>query len=76
MIEEDSTDILCVQEPYKIQTKFAGLSKKYNIFTSAEGRIRAAIVLTNNRVNTLIIKQLSDEVTVVLEVTIDNKKLY
>ena len=54
----------------------AGLSKKYKIFASAEGRIRAAIVVTNNRVDTILIKRLSDEDTVVLEVIIDNKKLY
>jgi len=47
--------------------------KKYKIFTSGEGRIRAAIVITNNRLDTLLIKQLSDEDTIVLEVIIDNK---
>jgi hypothetical protein len=34
--EEDSTDILCIQEPYTIQNKIVGLSKKYKIFTSGE----------------------------------------
>jgi hypothetical protein len=53
----------------------AGLSKKYKIFASAEGRIRAAIVVTNNRVDTILIKRLSDEDTVVLEVIIDSKKI-
>ena len=49
--------------------------KKYKIFASAEGRIRAAIVVTNNRVDTILIKRLSDEDTVVLEVIIDSKKI-
>ena len=53
-----------------------GLLKKYKIFASGEGRIRAAIVVTNNRVDTILIKQLSVEDTVVLEIIIDNKKLY
>jgi hypothetical protein len=39
----------------------AGLSKKYKIFASEEGRVPAAIVVTKNRVDTIIIKQLSDE---------------
>ena len=75
-ITEHSTDILCIQEQYKIQTKMVGLLKKYKIFASGEGRIRAAIVVTNNRVDTILIKQLSVEDTVVLEIIIDNKKLY
>jgi len=70
-----STDILCIQELYTIENKIDGQSDKYNIFTSGEGRSRAAIVVTNNRVDALLIKQLSDEDTVVLEVTIDNKNI-
>jgi exonuclease III len=75
IIEEENIDILCIQEPYTIQNKIAGLSKKYKIFTSGEGRNRAAIVVTNKQVETLLIKQLSDEDTVVLEVLIDNVKI-
>ena len=70
-----STDILCIQEPHTIQNKAAGLSDKYNMVTSGEGRSRAAIVITNNRLDSLLIKQLSDEDTVVIEVTNDNKKI-
>jgi len=50
--------------------------QKYKIFVSGEGRIRAAIVVTNNPVDTIILKQLSDEDPVILEVIIDYKKLY
>jgi len=39
-----------------------------------EGRNETAIVVTNNQVDTLLIKQISDENTVVLEVIIDNVK--
>jgi hypothetical protein len=55
-ITEDNTDILCIQEPYKIQTKMAGVSKKHKIFASGEGRICAAIVVTISRVDTILIK--------------------
>jgi len=56
IIEKDSTDILCIREPYKIQAKMAGQSKKYKIFSSGEGIIRAAIAVTINRVDTILIK--------------------
>jgi hypothetical protein len=70
IIEEDSTDILCTQEPYTIQNKIAGIPKKFKIFTSGEGRNRAAIVVTNNQIDTLLVKQLSHVYAVFVEVII------
>ena len=75
IIAEDGTDILCLQEPYIIQNKIDGIPKKYKIFASREGRNWAAIVVTNNQIDTILIKQLSDVDTVVLEVIFDNVKI-
>jgi len=49
IIEEDKTDIICIQEPYTFQCKAAGILKKYKTYTSKEGRCRAAGVATNNQ---------------------------
>jgi hypothetical protein len=73
-IIEDSTDILCIQEPYAIRNKIVGLPKTCKIFASGEGRKRAAVVLNNKQVDTLLINQLSDEDAVVLEAKIDNTR--
>jgi len=73
-IIEDSTDILCIREPYTIQNKTVGLSKNHKTFTSGEGRNSAAIVVTN-QIDTLLLNQLSDEDMVVLEVIIGNVKI-
>jgi hypothetical protein len=75
IIEEDSTGILCIQEPYTIQNKIAGLSKNYKFFASRGGRNCAATVVTNNQVYTLLIKQHSDEDITVVEVIIGNVKI-
>ena len=48
---------------------------KDKIFTHRVSRPRAAIEVTNNQIYTLLIKQLSDSDTVVLEVTMDNVKI-
>jgi len=40
-------------------------------FASGEGRKRAAIVINNKQVDTILINQLSDEDTVVLEIKVD-----
>jgi hypothetical protein len=45
------------------------------MFASGEGRSRAAIVVTNNQIDTLLIKQLLDVDTVVLEVIFNNVKI-
>jgi hypothetical protein len=47
-VAEDGTDIIFIQEPYTKQSKVVGISTKYKIFTSGEGRCRAAVVVTNN----------------------------
>jgi hypothetical protein len=59
-IEEDNTDIICIQEPYTLQSKVAGITKSYKTFTTGEGRSRAAVVVTNKQIDTILIKQLSD----------------
>ena len=48
---------------------------KDKIFIHGASRPRAAIVATNNQIDILLIKQLSDSDIVVLEVTLDNAKI-
>jgi hypothetical protein len=49
----------------------SGNIKKFRIFNSGEGKCRAAIVIINNKIDAIQIKQLTDGDTVVLELTID-----
>jgi len=46
-------DILCIQEPYTIGNKLAGLSKSLKVYTSEAGRKRAAIVINNKHIDTV-----------------------
>ena len=57
---ENGIDILALQEPYTFKNKTAGIPTKYKIFAAGEVRSRAAIVVTNNQIDTLLIKQLSN----------------
>jgi len=50
-------------------------TKKFKIFTSGERRNQAAIVVTNTQVDAILMKQLSDADTVVLEIIIDTLKI-
>ena len=76
IIEEENTDIIFIQEPYKTRGKIAGLSKKIKIFTSGEGKHRAATAVKNNKLDTMLIKQISDENVVVLEVITGSKNYH
>jgi len=73
--DEESTDIICIQEPYTIQNKVFGISSKFRTFTNAGTRSRAAIVVTNKHIDALILKQFSDADAVVAEITLDGVKL-
>jgi hypothetical protein len=61
IIDEDETDVLCIQEPYVIHSNIVGIPRKYKIIAYGEGRHRAAIVVTNNQIYSILISQLSDE---------------
>jgi hypothetical protein len=74
IIYEDGTDVLCIQEPYIIRNKIAGFPINHKIYASGDGRHRAAILVTNNQIDSLLLRQLSDEDTVVLQVVIDKAK--
>jgi hypothetical protein len=73
-IEEDGIDILCIQEPHVINNKIIGIPKKYKVLAHGEGRKRAAIVITNQMIDSILIRQLSDEDAVVTEVVYNNVK--
>jgi len=75
IIDEDRTDVLCIQEPYVIRNKVVGIPRKHKIFASGEGRHRAAIVVTNNQIDSILVRQLSDEDTAVLEVVNNKAKI-
>jgi uncharacterized membrane protein (UPF0127 family) len=55
---ENAIDILFLQEPYTIRNKIVAIPNKYKIFSPGEDKPRAAIEVTNNLINTLLIQQL------------------
>jgi hypothetical protein len=74
IIGEEITDILCSEEPYEFRNKLAGLSRRLKIFTAGVRKHRAAILVNNKRVDTVLLNQLSGENAVVIELIFDNKK--
>jgi hypothetical protein len=69
LTEEESIDILSIQEPYIIQNKVTGIPHKYRTYTIPNTRSRAAIVITNKQIDALLLNQLSDADAVVVEIS-------
>jgi hypothetical protein len=76
MTENEEPDLIFVQEPYEYQNRPVGIEKKYRIFTAGKGKHRAAIVILNNKIDTILIEQISNEDTVFIEIIHENLELY
>jgi len=74
-IEEDDIDVICIQEPYTINNKVVGIPRKYKILAHGEGRNRAVIVITNKMIDSILIRQFSDEDAVATEVVYNKVKI-
>ena len=67
IMEEEDTDIVCIQEPYNIGNKIGGLPRSRTVLTSGEGKKRAGIVINNKHIDAILITQLSDEDATLME---------
>ena len=74
-IADNKVYITCIQEPHTLQRKVAGIPKHYKTLTAGEERSRAAVIITNNRLDTVLITQLSDADTVAVEIISENSKI-
>jgi exonuclease III len=66
---DNRVDIICIQEPYMNQGRAVGINTQYKTYTAGEVRSRAAVMITNRKVEATLITQLLDEDTITLEVT-------
>ena len=74
VISRLGTDVIFIQEPYLLRNKLNRISRKYRQFTGGVGHKRAAIVITNRGIDAILIKQLSEDDIVVVEITQGNLK--
>jgi hypothetical protein len=72
IISADRIEIALIQEPYLYQNRLLGITKRYRTFTSGKGKSRAAIVISNNTIDALLITQLSGDDSVLLEIVNGN----
>jgi len=65
-------DIAFVQEPYNYQNQVIWIPRNYKVFTSGKGRKRAPVVFVNKKIDAILLDQLSDEDTAVIEINYGN----
>jgi hypothetical protein len=76
IISAERIGIAVIQEPYLYQNRPLGISKAYRIFTSGEGKSRAAIVISNTKIDALLITQMSDNDALLLEIVNGSTRFY
>jgi len=74
-MKEANIDIAFIQEPYNYHNQVTGIPRKYKIFTSGKVRKSAAVMVVNKKIDAILIDQLSDEETAVIEITYGNLRL-
>ena len=47
ILDEEETDMVCIQEPYTIGCKVMGIPRTYSVYATGAGRKRAAILIRN-----------------------------
>ena len=68
LVTELKTDIALLQEPNLFNNKPTGFPSKHRLFFPGKGKCRSAILVLNRIIDALLIHQLSDEDTTVLEI--------
>jgi len=76
MIEKEEPGLIFVQELYDYQHRPVGIEKKYRIFTAENGKHGAAVIIPNNKIDAMLITQISNEDTMFLEIIHENLKFF
>ena len=76
LTEQEKSDIICIQETYLYKHRMTGISNSYRSYTSLEDNNQATIVITNQLIDAVLITQLSDTDTVLLELDYNNTRFF
>jgi len=76
IILQNNIDVAFLQEPYTVLNNVAGFPKSFKIFAYGNGRKRAAIIVNNNKIDAVAIKQVSDEDATVIEFSYKGLNFY
>jgi hypothetical protein len=67
LVQQEHTDIVFVQEPYLYQNNTVGITRTHRIYAPNE-KYRTTVIIANNNIDAVFMKQLSDRDTAVIEI--------
>jgi len=76
LIEKEGIDVAFIQEPCTVHKRVVGTTKRHRAFTSSVGRYRTATVVTDNRIDALLIEETTDKDMVMVKLMLDKLKFH
>jgi hypothetical protein len=76
LIQQDHTYIVFIQEPYLLRNKTAGITRTHRTYISTEDSGWAAILITNEYIDAVLIDQLYDRDNIVLELKYKSIRIF
>ena len=76
IIIQTNIDVAFMQEPYTVLNNVAGFPKSFRIFACGNGRKRAAVIVNNNKIDAVAVKQVSDEDASLIEFSYKGLNFY
>jgi hypothetical protein len=76
LTEQDNSDVIFIQEPYLYQNRMAGIKNLNRYYISHKDKSRAAIIITNNKIDALLIKQISTPDSTLIELKYNNTRFF
>jgi len=75
-IDDEEQDKILIKEPYEYHNIITGIDRKNRIYKAGTGKYRSDIIIINNNIGAIFITKLSDEDTVVEEITHEKWKFF
>jgi hypothetical protein len=76
IIIHKNIDVAFLQDLYTIRNNVAGFPKSFKIFAYGNGKKRAAVIVNNNSIDAVAIKQVSDEELTLIEISYKGLNFY
>jgi hypothetical protein len=76
LTEQDNSDIIFIQEPYLYKNRMVGIKNPNRNYISHEDKSRAAIIITNNKIDAVLLKQMSTPDSTLIELKYNNTRSF
>ena len=76
IINKNNIDVAFLQEPYTVLNNVAGYPKYFKIFSYGKGRKGSVVIVNNNKIDVVAVRQVSDEDAILIEFSYKGLNFY